>query len=113
MENKEIAQTIADQLSSKKARDVVMIDIAEKSSFADYIVLATAGSERQLGTLAEEVEDKFAEIGIEPKSKDGRPETGWILVDGGDVIVNLFTEETRDKYTLERIWNDCESIRIE
>ncbi len=113
MENKEIAQTIADQLSSKKARDVVMIDIAEKSSFADYFVLATAGSERQLGTLAEEVEDKFAEIGIEPKSKDGRPETGWILVDGGDVIVNLFTEETRDKYTLERIWNDCESIRIE
>ena len=113
MENKEIAQTIADQLSSKKARDVVMIDIAEKSSFADYFVLATAGSERQLGTLAEEVEDKFAEIGIEPKSKDGRPETGWILVDGGDVIVNLFTEETRDKYTLERIWNDCESIKIE
>ena len=113
MENKEIAQTIADQLSSKKARDVVMIDIAEKSSFADYFVLATAGSERQLGTLAEEVEDKVAEIGIEPKSKDGRPETGWILVDGGDVIVNLFTEETRDKYTLERIWNDCESIRIE
>ena len=113
MENKEIAQTIADQLSSKKARDVVMIDIAEKSSFADYFVLATAGSERQLGTLAEEVEDKFAEIGIEPKSKDGRPETGWILVDGGVVIVNLFTEETRDKYTLERIWNDCESIKIE
>ena len=113
MENKEIAQTIADQLSSKKARDVMMIDIAEKSSFADYFVLATAGSERQLGSLAEEVEDKFAEIGIEPKSKDGRPETGWILVDGGDVIVNLFTEETRDKYTLERIWNDCESIRIE
>ena len=113
MENKEIAQTIADVLSAKKARDVVIIDIAEKSSFADYFVLATAGSERQMGTLAEEVEDKFAEIDIEPKSKDGRPETGWILVDGGDVIVNLFTEETRDKYTLERIWNDCEAIRVE
>lgn len=113
MESKETARTIADLLSNKKARDVVMIDIAEKSSFADYFVLATAGSERQMGTLAEEVEDKFAELGIEPKSKDGRPETGWILVDGGDVIVNLFTEETRDKYTLERIWNDCESIRIE
>ena len=113
MESKETARTIADLLSNKKARDVVMIDIAEKSSFADYFVLATAGSERQMGTLAEEVEDKFAELGIEPKSKDGRPETGWILVDGGDVIVNLFTEETRDKYTLERIWNDCESIRVE
>ena len=108
-----MAQTVADVLSNKKARDVVMIDIAEKSSFADFFVIATAGSERQLGTLSEEVEDKFAELGIEPKSKDGRPETGWILVDGGDVIVNLFTEETRDKYTLEKIWNDCEAIRIE
>ena len=113
MDSKETAQKIADTLSNKKARDVVMIDIAEKSSFADYFVLATAGSERQMGALAEEIEDKFAEIGIEPKSKDGRPETGWILVDGGDVIVNLFTEETRDKYTLEIIWNDCESIRID
>jgi len=113
MENKDIAQTIADLLSNKKARDVVMIDISEKSSFADYFVIATAGSERQMGTLAEDVEDKFAELEIVPKSKDGRPETGWILVDGGDVIVNLFTEDTRDKYTLEKIWNDCEAIRVE
>ena len=113
MDSRETAQKLADTLSNKKASDVVMIDIAEKSSFADFFILATAGSERQMGALAEEIEDKFAEIGIEPKSKDGRPETGWILVDGGDVIVNLFTEETRDKYTLEKIWTDCESIRID
>ena len=80
--------------------------------FADYFVNATGGSERQLGALADDVEDKFAELGITPKSKDGRPDTGWILVDGGDVIVNLFTESTRDKYTLEKIWSDCESILV-
>ncbi|MBQ9272819.1 MAG: ribosome silencing factor [Mogibacterium sp.] len=113
MTSKEMAQAVADLLSSKKAREVVMIDIAEKSSFSDYFVNATAGSERQLGTLADEVADKFAEIGVDPKSKDGRPDTGWILVDGGDVIVNLFTEETRQKYTLERIWNDCEMILVD
>ena len=62
-----------------------MIDIAEKSSFADFFVIATGTSDRQLGALADDVEDKFAELGIEPKSKDGRPDTGWILVDGGDV----------------------------
>lgn len=112
-ESKKIAETIADYLNNKKARDVVMIDIAEKSSFADYFVNATAGSERQMGALAEDIEDKFAELDIDTKSKDGRPDTGWILVDGGDIIVNLFTEETRDKYTLEKIWNDCESIRFE
>lgn len=113
MTSKEMAKAIADLLSSKKAREVVMIDIAENSSFADYFVNATAGNERQLGTLAEDVGDKFAELGFEPKSKDGRPETGWILVDGGDVVVNLFTEETRNKYTLERIWNDCEMILVD
>ncbi len=113
MESKEVAQTIAEVLSKKKARDIIMIDIAEKSSFADYFVNATGGSERQLGALADDVEDKFAEFGITPKSKDGRPDTGWILVDGGDVIVNLFTEETRDKYTLEKIWSDCESILVD
>ena len=113
MTSKEMAKAIADLLSSKKAKEVVMIDIAENSSFADYFVNATAGNERQLGSLAEDVEDKFAELGFEPKSKDGRPDTGWILVDGGDVVVNLFTEETRNKYTLERIWNDCEMILVD
>ena len=112
MESKEVAQTIANILNEKKARDIVIIDIAEKSSFADYFVIATGGSERQLGALADDVEDKFAELEITPKSKDGRSDTGWILVDGGDVIVNLFTEATRDKYTLEKIWSDCESILV-
>ena len=112
METKEVAQTIANILNEKKARDIVIIDISEKSSFADYFVIATGGSERQLGALADDVEDKFAELEITPKSKDGRPDTGWILVDGGDVIVNLFTEATRDKYTLEKIWSDCESILV-
>ena len=113
MTSKEVAKTVADLMSSKKANEVVMIDIAEKSSFADYFVNATAVSERQLGTLSEEVQDKFAEIGIETKSKDGRPETGWVLIDGGDVIVNIFTEETRTKYTIERIWNDCQMILVD
>ena len=113
MESKEMASAIADMLSSKKAKDIVMIDIAEKSSFADYFVIATGTSDRQLGALADEVEDKFAELGIEPKSKDGRPDTGWILVDGGDVIVNLFTSDTRDKNTLAKIWSDCESIFVD
>lgn len=112
MESKKVAQAVADLLSSKKAKEVVIIDIAEKSSFADYFVNATAGNERQLGALADDVEDKLAELGFEPKSKDGKTETGWILVDGGDVVVNLFTEETRNKYTLERIWSDCEYILV-
>lgn len=113
MNNREIAMTMGNLLSQRKARDIVIIDIAEKSAFADYFINATAGSERQLGALSDDIKDKFAELGIEPKNNEGRPESGWILVDGGDVIVNIFTQDIRDKYTLDKIWGDCEKITIE
>ena len=112
MESKEMAQLLAELLDSKKATDIKVIDIAEKSSFADFFVNATASSQRQLGALSNDIEDKLAELGWVAKSTDGRPETGWILIDGGDVIVNLFTQETRDKYTLDKIWSDCETTII-
>ena len=113
MDNKELAMIMANLLSDRKARDIKMIDIAEKSAFADYFINATAGSERQLKALSDDVKDKFAEHGIVPKNNEGRPESGWLLVDGGDVIVNLFTKDTRDKYALEKLWGDCETISIE
>lgn len=108
MTSKELAFEIAKAISDKKAQDIILINISEKSSFADYFVNATAGSERQLGTLANEVQDKMAELGFIPKSSEGRPDTGWILVDGGDVIVNIFTRDVRDHYSLDKIWSDCE-----
>lgn len=113
MDNREIAMSIANMLNEKKAIDIKVIDIAEKSAFADYFINATAGSERQLSALSDFVKDKFAENEIVPRNNEGRPESGWILVDGGDVIVNLFTQTTRDKYTLDKIWGDCETIIIE
>lgn len=113
MDNKELAMTLANMLSDKKARDIKVIDITEKSAFADFFINATAGSERQLSALAEDVKDKFAECEIVPRNNEGRPESGWILVDGGDVIVNLFTQTTREKYTLDKVWGDCETIIID
>ena len=113
MDNKELAMIVANLLSERKARDIKIIDIAETSGFADYFINATAGSIRQLGALSDDVKDKFAEYGVVLKNNEGRPESGWILVDGGDVIVNLFTADTRDKYALEKLWGDCETITIE
>ncbi len=113
MTSRELALEIAKAISEKKAQDITIINISEKSSFADFFVNATAGSERQLGTLANEVQDKMAELGYIPKSSEGRPETGWILVDGGDVIVNIFTRDIRDRYSLDKVWSDCEIENIE
>jgi len=113
MSNRDIAMKAASILIKKKALDVVIIDISEKSSFADYFVIASGGSERQVGTLAEELEDQFAKTGLMARGVEGTSTSGWILMDYGDVIVNIFTQEQRDRYNIEKVWSDCEFIEIE
>lgn len=113
MDNREMALQAGQILDSKKALDVTVIDIKEKSSFADYFVVASGASERQVGTLAEELEERFSGEGIEPKSIEGKRNSGWILMDYGDVIINLFTQEQRERYNIEKIWSDCPFIEGE
>lgn len=113
MNNKEVAEKAAKVLSNKKALDIVVIDISEKSSFADYLVIASGGSERQVGALSQEVEDQFAKEGIIIKGIEGKPNSGWILMDFGDVIVNIFSAEQRDRYNIEKVWSDCSIVTFE
>jgi len=103
----------ASVLIKKKARDVVIIDISEKSSFADYLVIASGGSERQVGALANELEDQFAQAGLMARGVEGTEASGWILMDYGDVIANIFTAEQREHYNIEKIWSDCGFIEID
>lgn len=113
MNNKEVALKAAKILSNKKASDLVVIDIAEKSSFADYLVIATGGSERQIGTLSNEVLDQFAIDGIFPKNTEGKRGSGWVLLDYGDILVNIFSAEQRSRYNLEKVWGDGALLPIE
>lgn len=113
MEMRDIAIDIAKVLSEKKAQDITVIDISTKSSFADYFVNATAGSERQLAALIDFVQGTAEKHGLEQKSVEGRQGSGWMLVDYGDIIVNIFTAETRERYALDKVWGDCETIFIE
>ena len=113
MESKEMAMKIAKLLDERKAIDVQVIDIALKSSFADYFVICSGTSERQIHTLVDEVEEAFAKEGLLVKSVEGKQSSGWILMDFGDIIVNLFTREMREKYSIEKIWGDCEFIEVE
>ena len=96
MEPKDLAARIAAVLDDKKALDVALIDISEKASFADYFVLASTGSERQMGALVDNIEDVLEPEGIFPKSVEGKKASGWILMDYGDFIVNIRTMEMRD-----------------
>ncbi len=113
MENRELALQAAKILDDKKAKDIIIIDIREKASFADYFVLASGNSERQVGALSEEVEDQFQKQGLAPKSIEGHRSSGWILMDYGDVIVNVLSTEMRERYNIEKAWGDGVFITLE
>lgn len=110
MNNKEIALHIADILDEKKALDIVILDIGEQSGFADYFVIATAINQRNMRTLCDEVEHKLSEMNIMVRSIEGKDSSGWLLMDYGDIIVNIFTAEERNRYQIEKIWNDCSAL---
>ncbi|MGI6731281.1 MAG: ribosome silencing factor [Anaerovoracaceae bacterium] len=113
MNNKELALKAASILTNKKATDVVVIDITEKSSFADYLVIASGNSERQISALSEEVIEQLAKENILPKNVEGKSNSGWILMDYADVIINVFSIEQRNHYNIEKIWSDCNFLDLE
>ena len=113
MDTRELALTAAKALDDKQGTDIVIIDIGEKSSFADYLVLASGSNARLIAALTDEVEDKMAEEGVLVKSIEGTKESGWILMDYGDVIVNILTTEMRERYNIEKVWADCETVSLE
>ena len=112
MDSKKLALKTAEQLKEKKAMDVAVIYISSKASFADFFVMASGGSDRQMSSLVDNVEEMLEKEEIFPKNIEGKRSSGWILMDYGDVVVNIMTAEMREKYDLEKIWGDCESIEI-
>ena len=100
------ARRVREIIDDKHGTDIIIIDISKQSSFADYFVNATAGNIRILGTLREEIEKQLEPMGIIAKHIEGKPNSGWILMDYGDIIVNLFSAEQRETYQLEKIWGD-------
>ena len=100
-------------LDEKLAENIVALRIDELTVISDYFVIATAGSARQISALCDEVEDGLAKENILVDHKEGRGDTGWVLLDYGDVIVNVFTAEQRDHYQIEKVWIDCPQVEFE
>lgn len=107
---KEMARTACKALDEKKALDLKIIDIAEVSTIADYFVIASGSNQNQVQAMVDNVEEKLAKAGYEPKQIEGTRSSSWILMDYGDLIVHVFNEENRLFYDLERIWRDGKLI---
>ncbi len=105
MESIEKANKIKEILENKKALDVTVLRIKDKTDFTDYFVIATGTSSTHVKALADEVEAKMEEIGILPAGVEGKISNLWILIDYKDIIVHVFAKEARELYDLEGLWN--------
>ncbi len=112
MTDKEKMTAVVKALDAKKGADIAVIDVEEKTIIATYFVICSAGSEPQLRSLADAAEDKMAERCVDTLRAEGKPESGWLLLDFGGVVLHVFTEKNRVFYDLERLWSDAPRVDI-
>jgi ribosome-associated protein len=103
-----VSAKIAD---TKKAQDIIILDINKISSVTDYFVICSGINERQLHTIADEIDKELKKHSIKKYGIEGYQEAKWILIDYGDVIVHLFDKETRSYYDLELLWGDAPRVK--
>ena len=106
VKNTDLKKIIIKTLDSNKALDIVSIDLKNKSSIADYMIIASGTSSRHIQSLSEQVMDKFKENGLGQCKIEGKDSSEWKLVDGIDIIVHIFNPEKRKFYELEKIWSE-------
>ena len=111
MESLEILQTAVKTLDAKKAVDIKAIKVDDITILADYFVIATGMSSTQVRALADEVDFRLSEKGVEPLHIEGKS-SGWILLDYGSVIIHVFYKADREFYELDHLWQDAQQIDI-
>jgi ribosome-associated protein len=104
--NIDLKSIILDTLDSNKALDIISIDLKNKSSMADYMIIASGTSSRHIQALSEQVLEKLKANGIKNSKIEGKESNDWKLVDGIDLIVHIFNPEKRKFYELEKIWSE-------
>ena len=104
--NIDLKTIILDTLDSNKALDIISIDLKNKSSMADYMIVASGTSSRHIQALSEQVLEKLKANGIKNSKIEGKESNDWKLVDGIDLIVHIFNPEKRKFYELEKIWSE-------
>jgi ribosome-associated protein len=113
LEALDLAHKVIDILSDKLAADIVLMDTREVCSFADYFVICTGESTRQIKAITDAVTETLKKEGILPHHQEGTAGSGWILIDYGAVIVHVFASFERDYYQLDKLWEKaCTKVRV-
>jgi ribosome-associated protein len=111
MSSEEVVKLATAALEDVKGTDILSIDVRKKTSIADYMLIATGTSNRQLNAMVDKVREKVKENGLQPLSEEGKGDSDWVLLDLGDVIVHVMTAAARQFYDLERLWQGAEQSR--
>ena len=106
VKNIDLKDIILNTLDSNKALDIISINLAHKSSMADYMIIASGTSSRHIQSLSEQVLEKLKDNGIKNSKIEGKESSEWKLVDGIDLIIHIFHPEKRKFYELEKIWSE-------
>jgi ribosome-associated protein len=106
----DLARRVVELAEDKKAADIVLLDLAGLTTLADAFVICSGGSERQLAAIADGIIEGLRDEGVKPIGREGTPESHWILVDYGYVIIHIFTPPERDYYQLEKHWSAARTV---
>lgn len=107
MTEQEKLNIICKAIADKKGVQIRILHVSELTSIADYFVLSTVRNQKQAQAAAEEVEDKMEEAGERPLRHEGLREGDWVLLDFGNIIVHIFTDEERRRYELDHLWGEA------
>jgi len=97
----------------RKAIDLVVLDVTSLSSVTDYFLVCSGRSTTHLASIAEAIRAELKQDGVRPLHAEGTTESGWVLLDYGDVLMHVFLEDTRAYYALERLWGDAPSVSVD
>ena len=112
MNARAVRDCVLQSLEDDKAIDTAVVDLEGKTTIADYMVVASGTSQRHIGSMADKLMARLKAAGITDLAAEGLAESGWVLIDAGDVIVHLFRAETRSFYDIERLWSVAPSEHL-
>jgi len=105
-----LARQIVNTIADKKGSDIILLDIRSISLLADYFVICSGESERQIQAIVDEITERMKKDGVRPLHIEGDTPSGWVLMDYGDVIVHIFAPAVRSYYELEKLWSDASMV---
>ncbi|GCE13030.1 ribosome silencing factor [Tengunoibacter tsumagoiensis] len=110
LDTAQLAKAAVDSAADKKASDILLLDIRDVTVIADYFVICSGNSNRQIQAIADAIAEDLDEQGSPPLRREGNADSGWLLLDFGSIIVHVFGPKEREYYRLERLWNEAKTV---